>query len=736
MEVTSLLRGNWMKKCTRCNKEEGKPFYKTFKTGKEDEITYLCENCLRDHMIQDLSKGLNDFPFSIDGLVDMVGNILDPQQNDYESDHKPHEPKQESPQPYGQKTMSRSRRHKKSVLHEYCFDLTELARMGEIDPIVGRDDEIERVIHILNRRTKNNPVLIGEPGVGKTAIVEGLALQIAAGNVPEKLKNKSVLSLDITAVTAGTMYRGMFEERMKKIVREVELRDDVLLFIDEIHMIMGAGSSMDSNIDAANILKPYLARGTMQLIGATSLEEYRKIEEDAALERRLQTVKINEPTVEQTLTILKELQPHYEQFHEIHYSEASIEACARLADRYISERFMPDKAIDLMDEVGSRLNLLKAEETTNLFTKKLRDLLDKEKEAADAGDYPKAIEYRQQYIRLEADSEKQKKKQFLVEASHVEQVVEKMTGIPVSSLKDEERKGLISLQQRLNAHVVGQEQAVESVVKAIKRNRVNIRKTNKPITFLFAGPTGVGKTELTKYIASEVLGDKEAVIRFDMSEYMEEHSVSKLIGSPPGYLGHDEAGQLTEQVRRKPYSVILLDEIEKANKKVLNLFLQLFDEGRLTDSKGTTVDFTNTIIVMTSNLGVEAPKIINLIQATETSHFEGAIRGFFAPEFLNRIDKIVPFNHLTHDHLIAIVDLMLVELVDGLRERQITLSISQSAKDFIVDKGYDRKYGARPLARAITDHLEDALTDLLIEHPDTSTITVDVAEDGQQLRIQ
>jgi len=717
-----------MKKCTNCNTNPGVIHLQgIFGDSTKDEV--LCAECARDKAFGSLQ---NNFPslngLNMDNILDMFNNMFDSQENNFEDEEESKEQKKDSPRPtFGQKTIRRPKnRFQKSILNDFCTDLTQLARDGGIDPIIGRNKEIERVIHILNRRTKNNPVLIGEPGVGKTAVAEGLALKIIGNEVPEKLQDKTVLSLDITAVTAGTMYRGMFEDRMKKIAKEIEKRDDVILFIDELHMIMGAGSSMDSNIDAANILKPYLARGKMQLIGATTMEEYRKIEDDSALERRFQVVKIDEPSLEETIDILKGLRSHYESFHKITYTDESIEACARLAERYISDRFMPDKAIDLMDEVGSELNLMMSTTSDDPRFTKIKELDEKEKDSAAVEDYQKAMEYRQQRIRLEIEIENEKKKTFIVSPAHIEKVVESMTGIPVSKINEDDRKGLSNLHQRLASNVIGQEKAVEEVTKAIKRNRVGIRKTRKPVTFLFAGPTGVGKTELTKRVAEEVLGDKDAVIRFDMSEFMEEHSVSKLIGSPPGYVGHEDAGQLTEKVRRKPYSIILLDEIEKANKKVLNILLQLFDEGRLTDSHGTTVDFSNTIIVMTSNLGSEMPNSISMVKSEETNHYQSAIHSFFAPELLNRIDKIVPFNHLSQEDILQIVDLMLVEIVEGLKEKGISFEITNNAKHFLSHKGYNRKFGARPLARTITEFVEDSITDLLIDSPDTTSIRIDL----------
>lgn len=692
--------------CDNCQSREGKIQYKGIVNGQTQE-QYLCYTCAKDK-----SNTLGNPNFN--NLLSFFNDFFGSQGND--DFRQPNQP--------NQKVKTRSF-FSNSVLDKYCRNLNAEAENGSIDPIYGREKEIQRVIHILNRRTKNNPVLIGEPGVGKTAIVEGLALQINQGSVPDKLLNKQIYSLDVTSVTAGTMYRGMFEERMKKILNELENRDDIILFIDELHMIMGAGSAMDSDLDVANIIKPYLTNGKLQLIGATTLEEYREVEKDSALERRFQVVKVDEPNVEETIAILKNLQPYYEEFHEVKYSEEAIVACAKLADRYLSERFMPDKAIDLLDEVGARMNLLFTTNSglTPEEKAQLEEINANEKKFADLKNYEKASFYKHQRAQL------LETKQSIIDKSNIERIVEDMTGIPVTKLAEEDKEGLVNLEKHLNDVVVGQENAVSEVVRAIKRNRFNLRKKKKPTVLFFAGPTGVGKTELTKQLAKELFGDERNVIRYDMSEFKESHSISKLIGSPPGYIGHEKGGALTEKIRRKPYSVILLDEFEKAHNEIQHIFLQVFDEGRLTDSHDKTVDFSNTVIIMTSNLGASAPKQTGFVADTVSQFYVTAIQNRFAPEFINRIDSIVTFNHLAPEHLISIVDLLLVDLTDSLKEeKNITLTISEEAKKWLAKEGYDEKLGARPLSRTITRHIDDKITEILLTNAEgvVSTITVDV----------
>ena len=611
----------------------------------------------------------------------------------------------------------------KGLLDEYGINITEIARRGNVDPVIGRDEEIIRVIEILNRRTKNNPVLIGEPGVGKTAVVEGLAQKIVDGDVPHKLQGKEVIRLDVVSLVQGTGIRGQFEERMQKLMEEIRERKDVILFIDEIHEIVGAGSAGDGNMDAGNILKPALSRGELQLVGATTLNEYRIIEKDAALERRMQPVKVDEPTVEETIIILKGIQKKYEDYHHVHYTEAAIEAAATLSNRYIQDRFLPDKAIDLLDEAGSKMNL-----TLNFVDPKVIDqrLIEAENLKAQATrdeDFEKAAYFRDQIAKYK---EMQKTKVTdqdtpIISEKTIEHIIEQKTNIPVGDLKEKEQSQLINLADDLKAHVIGQDDAVDKIAKAIRRNRVGLGTPNRPIgSFLFVGPTGVGKTELSKQLAIELFGSADSMIRFDMSEYMEKHSVAKLVGAPPGYVGYDEAGQLTEKVRRNPYSLILLDEVEKAHPDVMHMFLQVLDDGRLTDGQGRTVSFKDAIIIMTSNAGTgkaEASVGFGAAREGRTNSVLGELGNFFSPEFMNRFDGIIEFKALSKENLLQIVDLMLDDVNKRLSSNSIHLDVTDKVKEKLVDLGYDPKMGARPLRRTIQDYIEDAITDYYLENP-------------------
>lgn len=614
--------------------------------------------------------------------------------------------------------------HQGSILDQLGRNLTEEARQGRITEVIGRDKEIERVIEILNRRTKNNPVLIGEAGVGKTAIVEGFALKIVKGEVPQKLLNKQVYVLDMSSIVAGTSFRGQFEEKMQALVNELKERNDVILFIDEIHTIVGAGSASDSNIDAGNILKPALARGDFQLIGATTLKEYRIIEKDPALERRFQPVIVKEPTKEEALTILKGIRPIYEAYHNVKYPDEVLEACVNLSHRYIQDRNLPDKAIDLLDEAGSKLNLAQGETDKAKLQKKLEEIIRQKEQASYDENYELAAKLRMQELQLKEKIEKMKEEPVtVVTVEHIQDIIEKSTGIPVKKLQKAEQNKMRDLQSNLAKKIIGQDEAVEKVAKAILRARVGLKaKTRPTAVFLFVGPTGTGKTELSKTLAEELFGSKEAMIRLDMSEYMEKHSVSKLIGSPPGYVGHEEAGQLTEKVRRNPYSLILLDEIEKAHPDVLNMFLQIFEDGRLTDSQGRVVNFQDTIIIMTSNAGVNEKTVANIgfnedNNVLHTENIVERLRNYFKPEFLNRIDAIIEFKHLEKEHLLKIIDLMLAELQATLKEQDYTLEVTKEAKEKIAELGYDQAFGARPLRRAIQEHIENQIT-MLIIHSD------------------
>lgn len=625
----------------------------------------------------------------------------------------------------------------KGLLDEYGINITEIARRGNVDPVIGRDEEIIRVIEILNRRTKNNPVLIGEPGVGKTAVVEGLAQKIVDGDVPHKLQGKEVIRLDVVSLVQGTGIRGQFEERMQKLMEEIRQRKDVILFIDEIHEIVGAGSAGDGNMDAGNILKPALARGELQLVGATTLNEYRIIEKDAALERRMQPVKVDEPTVEETIIILKGIQKKYEDYHHVHYTDAAIEAAATLSNRYIQDRFLPDKAIDLLDEAGSKMNL-----TLNFVDPKVIDqrLIEAENLKAQATrdeDFEKAAYFRDQIAKYK---EMQKTKVTdqdtpIISEKTIEHIIEQKTNIPVGDLKEKEQSQLINLADDLKAHVIGQDDAVDKIAKAIRRNRVGLGTPNRPIgSFLFVGPTGVGKTELSKQLAIELFGSADSMIRFDMSEYMEKHSVAKLVGAPPGYVGYDEAGQLTEKVRRNPYSLILLDEVEKAHPDVMHMFLQVLDDGRLTDGQGRTVSFKDAIIIMTSNAGTgkaEASVGFGAAREGRTNSVLGELGNFFSPEFMNRFDGIIEFKALSKENLLQIVDLMLDDVNKRLSSNNIHLDVTDKVKEKLVDLGYDPKMGARPLRRTIQDYIEDAITDYYLENPSEKELKAVMTSKGK-----
>lgn len=644
-----------------------------------------------------------------------------------------------------------------SALDKFGRDLTQAAKNGEIDPVIGREKEIQRVIQILSRRTKNNPVLIGEPGVGKTAVAEGLALEIAKGNVPEILKDKRVVSLDLTGMVAGAKYRGDFEERIKAAIDEVKKSKNTILFIDELHTIVGAGAA-EGSADAANILKPSLARGDFQVIGATTLNEYRKyIEKDAALERRFQPVKVGEPTPEQAVQILKGLRDSYEAHHKVKITDEAINAAVTLSSRYIADRYLPDKAIDLIDEGASKVRLASLTSPDNV--KELEDeIADYEKEKASAineQDFERAARLRDEQKELQTKlddakkkwQEQQKGNSGEVTAEDIAKIVSEWTGIPVVQLTKEESERLLNMENVLHERVIGQSEAVTAIAKAIRRGRVGLKDPKRPVgSFIFLGPTGVGKTELCKALAEAMFGDENAMLRLDMSEYMEKHTVSKLIGSPPGYVGFEEGGQLTEKVRRKPYSVVLFDEIEKAHPDVFNMLLQILEDGRLTDSQGRTVDFKNTIIIMTSNVGARliTEKQSSLGFNSEKENAEesekkdikelvtGELRKVFRPEFLNRVDDIIVFNKLNKDEIKQIAVKMLKTLENRLDKMNIKISFTDNAVSEIADKGFDENYGARPLRRAIQNEIEDPLSEQMLEGKvkDGAVVTCDFA-DGQ-----
>lgn len=641
------------------------------------------------------------------------------------------------------------------ALDSYSRNLTQMALDGKLDPVIGREHEIQRVIQILSRRTKNNPCLIGEPGVGKTAVVEGLAQRIAAGDVPDTIADKRVMTLDLSGMVAGSKYRGEFEERIKKVIAEVVESKDVLLFIDEIHTIIGAGGA-EGALDASNILKPSLARGELQLIGATTIDEYRKyIEKDAALERRFQPVTVDEPSEEESIAILKGLRSRYEEHHKVEITDDALEAAVKLSARYINDRFLPDKAIDLIDEASSKVRLLNYTKPARVRTYEEQiDELEEEKETAireeayeKAGDIKKKQEKLKEKIHqiLEKWEKEKETRKLTVGENEVADVVAGWTKIPVKKLAEEESERLKNLENILHERVVGQEEAITAVSKAIRRGRIGLKDSKRPIgSFLFLGPTGVGKTELSKALAEAMFGTETSLIRVDMSEYMEKHSVSKMIGSPPGYVGYEEGGQLSEKVRRNPYSVILFDEIEKAHPDVFNILLQVLDDGHITDAQGRKIDFKNTIIIMTSNAGAEniiAPKRLGFGVATDAKADHEFMKGrvmeevkrLFKPEFLNRIDEIIVFHQLTKEHMKGIADIMLKGIEKRCKEQLgITLTVNEAAKELLIDKGYDEKYGARPLRRTIQSLLEDKMAEEILDGKIKKSAGVEAGcEDGR-----
>ncbi len=620
-----------------------------------------------------------------------------------------------------------------TLLEEYGINLTQQAREGKLDPVIGRDQEISRTIEILNRRTKNNPVLIGEAGVGKTAVVEGLAQAIVANKVPEKLRSKEVIRLDMSAMVQGTAMRGQFEGRMRRLMKEVASNNDVILFIDEIHEIMGAGNA-ESGMDAGNILKPALARGEFQLIGATTLNEYRKIEKDGAIARRFQPVQVNEPSKSATITILKGIQKRYEDYHHVAFTDEAITAAVELSDRYITERFLPDKAIDLIDEAGSRKNLSMKIADPKTIQAKIDHAESLKQEAIDKEDFEKASYWRDQANQLtsqkaQVEAHPEMFKPQAITEKDILQIIEDKTDIPVGALKENEANQLQTLDQNLSTYIIGQDDAVATVAKAIRRNRIGLTKSGRPIgSFLFVGPTGVGKTELAKQLAQEMFGSKDALIRFDMSEYMEKHAVSKLIGAPAGYIGYEEAGQLTEQVRRHPYSLVLIDEAEKAHPDVMNMFLQILDDGRLTDAQGHVVSFKDTIVIMTSNAGStdtgNTPMGFNQVDAQ--SRLLQRLENYFRPEFLNRFDDIIEFQTLTQKHLLTIVDLLLADMNTNLADNNLNVIVSDSAKAKLAELGYNPALGARPLRRVLQDKIADQLADYYLAHPASTVLLADL----------
>lgn len=731
--------------CQNCKINDSTIHLYTNLNGKQKQID-LCQNCykiIKTDPNNSLFKGMTDLN---NRDFDPFGDFFNDLNNFRPSNNTPPTPSTQSGGGYGGNGGYGSQNRgpaqtpppsqEKGLLEEFGINVTEIARRGDIDPVIGRDDEIIRVIEILNRRTKNNPVLIGEPGVGKTAVVEGLAQKIVDGDVPHKLQGKQVIRLDVVSLVQGTGIRGQFEERMQKLMEEIRKREDIILFIDEIHEIVGAGSAGDGNMDAGNILKPALARGELQLVGATTLNEYRIIEKDAALERRMQPVKVDEPTVEETITILKGIQKKYEDYHHVQYTDAAIEAAATLSNRYIQDRFLPDKAIDLLDEAGSKMNLTLNFVDPKVIDQRLIEAENLKSQATREEDFEKAAYFRDQIAKYK---EMQKKKVTdqdtpIISEKTIEHIIEQKTNIPVGDLKEKEQSQLIHLAEDLKSHVIGQDDAVDKIAKAIRRNRVGLGTPNRPIgNFLFVGPTGVGKTELSKQLAIELFGSADSMIRFDMSEYMEKHSVAKLVGAPPGYVGYDEAGQLTEKVRRNPYSLILLDEVEKAHPDVMHMFLQVLDDGRLTDGQGRTVSFKDAIIIMTSNAGTgkaEASVGFGAAREGRTNSVLGELGNFFSPEFMNRFDGIIEFKALSKDNLLQIVELMLADVNKRLSSNNIHLDVTDKVKEKLVDLGYDPKMGARPLRRTIQDYIEDAITDYYLENPSEKNLKAVMTSKG------
>lgn len=691
----------------------------------------LCQNCYQklqnlQSQIMNGGNGMNNFGFgSLEDFMNAMNNMQSQAAGANGQNVN------------GQNQRQGGGRNGKGILGQYGINLTDMARQGKIDPVVGRDNEIKRVVEILNRRTKNNPVLIGEAGVGKTAVVEGLAQAIVSGQVPEKLANKEIIRLDVVSLVQGTGIRGQFEKRMQQLMEEVRKNKNIILFIDEIHEIMGAGNA-EGGMDAGNVLKPALAHGDFQLVGATTLNEYRKIEKDAALARRFQPVEVDEPSVEETIKILNGIKGRYQDYHHVKYNDDAVVAAAKLSDRYIQDRYLPDKAIDLLDEAGSRKNLTLKNVDPNAIENEIHTAEAHKQQAADNQDYEKAAFYRDQVTRLEKAKkeaeENHTEDSATVTVQDMQQIVEEKTNIPVGDLQKQEENQLRDLDKKLDAHVIGQTQAVDKVARAIRRNRIGLNKSGRPIgSFLFVGPTGVGKTETAKQLALQLFGSKDAMIRFDMSEYMDKTSTSKLIGAAPGYVGYEEAGQLTEQVRRHPYSLILLDEVEKAHPDVMHMFLQILDDGRLTDSQGRTVSFKDTIIIMTSNAGTgdsEASVGFGAESNGSTHSIVDKLTNYFKPEFLNRFDDIVQFNALSKEDLMKIVSLMIDDVNNMLADKELHITVPTDVEEKLVEMGFDPKMGARPLRRVIQEQIEDRIADYVLDHNDTKQLTAKLDDNG------
>ncbi len=760
--------------CSICNKKKAVIFTEDPNSPDPHKLIGYCADCAKEKGVtnsDNTSNNINDMTSQIEAMLEGISSQLGELEMDLDLDEEDLEEMQEGHMggaiPIGAifgnfftkssnndnssdgissdgkkrlKVEKKQNNKKRRTLDIYGTNLTDKAKNNQLDTVIGRDRELQRVIQILNRRSKNNPCLIGEPGVGKTAIAQGLAIKIAEKNVPTKLLNKEVYLLDMTSVVAGTQFRGQFEARMKNIIEECRTLGNIILVIDEIHNIIGAGDS-EGSMNAANILKPSLANGEIQLIGTTTLREYRKhIEKDTALERRFQTVLIDEPNVDSTVEILNGIKKYYEDFHKVRISDDVIRQTVWLSEKYVHDRFLPDKAIDILDEACSRINLNNKELYTLETLKNELKLVQEEKnEAAQADsteDYQKAADLKTKECQLIDKINKLEKvlKPKDLTLQDIAVVIENWTKIPLTKITEEETFKLLHLEERLHQKIVGQEEAVQAVSRAIRRNRAGLKSTKRPPSFMFVGPTGVGKTALAKSLAFEMFGDEDAIIRIDMSEYMESNSTAKLIGAPPGYVGYDDAGQLTEKVKRKPYSIILFDEIEKAHNDVFNLLLQVLDDGKLTDAQGNTVSFENTIIIMTSNVGsnlnTNAIGFNNENQANKNKILD-IVKSSFRAEFINRIDEIIVFNSLNKEQLLEIIDLMLKDTINALSQKNMILDIDSSAKEFILEKGTDLKYGARPLRRAIQRYLEDEIAEriLMSEFKNGQTIHVTLAND-------
>ena len=759
------------KMCTKCKKNIAVVFITKVENGVTMNEGY-CLRCARslgipqiDQAVKSMGISEDDLDLLTDEMSNMFGQREEGDGEDDEIDSQtatfpllnqlfggnsnmpaqpPRQPKNEEPK---EEEKGKKKKNKHKFLDSYCMDLTGRAKAGKLDKVIGRDVETERVIQILNRRQKNNPCLIGEPGVGKTAIAEGLAQRIAAGEVPYKLRDKEVFLLDLTALVAGTQFRGQFESRMKSLIGEIKECGNIILVIDEVHNLVGAGDA-EGSMNAANILKPALSRGEIQVIGATTFAEYRKyIEKDAALERRFQPVSVAEPTIAEASQIMQGIAKAYAEFHGVQISPEIAHQCVVLSERYITDRFLPDKAIDLLDEACSDVNLQCKEINELARLRKVRDDftqdLQKLNEDTENTDYEAIAKLRSRLMQVAQEIEElEKQPKPAVTMENLARIIELWTKIPASKIKAQEYEQIKGLSQRLKKHIVGQDEAVDAVSRAIRRSRVGISPKKRPVSFIFVGPTGVGKTELVKQLADDLFDSVDSLIRLDMSEYMEKHTVSKLIGSPPGYVGYDEAGQLTEKIRRRPYSVVLFDEIEKAYPDVLNILLQVLDDGRITDAQGRVVNFENTVIVMTSNAGSEGGVAALGFGRTAGDQVKEktmkALRSFLRPEFINRVDEIITFNHLTEENFVGIADIMLAELKDSLAARGLTLSWSEEVRRYLVKKAYSVTYGARNLRRTIQRELEDPISEAIIdsfENPITA-IEVAIVDDQVKLNVQ